>query len=376
MAEAIDSSDIAVQLGEQLITAILHNVSTGDIKSLVELGAPIWYQNEAEGTSPLHAAAYTRDLGLVQYLIEKGAVWNAVDYSQNTAGDIALSYNDIEIYNAIRNAGIRAELLLGILSSRGDVESGSSTNLVLRETDGTAAGSSEDFLSSRLRYTKDETGQSICFIDVDGEEIGVMMGWETPIMTETVQSIYDSLPERDNLRVLNVGFGLGIIDRLFQALPNPPSQHVIIEPHPDVLRYMKDNGWDQKPGVKIFEGKWQDFVEGEELLALGGFDVVYTDTFSENYQDLHKFFDHLPNLLSGPNARFSFFNGLGATNPLFYDVYTYIAEHHLSDIGLDVQWSEVDVRPKKYGERWGKSREYFTVPIYRLPIAYLSGLPR
>ncbi|KXN92459.1 Arginine N-methyltransferase 2 [Leucoagaricus sp. SymC.cos] len=351
MEEADGASVVATQLGEQLITAILQNTPATEIKSLVDAGAPVWYQNETEGTSPLHAAAYTRNLELIQFLIEKGAVWNAVDYLQNTAGDIALSYNDGEIYNVIRNAGIRTELLLGVLSTQGDTE------------------------PDPLRYTRDETGQDICFVNVDGEDIGVMMGWETPIMMETVESIYDSLPERDNLRVLNVGFGLGIIDRLFQALPTPPSLHVIIEPHPDVLHHMKDNGWDRKPGVKILEGKWQDFVEQDELLALGGFDVIYTDTFSENYQDLHRFFEHLPNLLSGSHARFSFFNGLGATNPLFYDVYSHISELHLADIGLGVQWSEVDVRPQKHDERWGKSREYFTVPIYRLPLAYLSTLP-
>lgn len=96
--------------------------------------------------------------------------------------------------------------------SRGKpVESDSSTTLILRDIDETAAGSSESFLSSRLRYTKDETSQDICFVNVNGEDIGVMMGWETPIMLETVQSVYDSLPERDNLKVLNVGFGLGIV---------------------------------------------------------------------------------------------------------------------------------------------------------------------
>ena len=47
---------------------------------------------------------------------------------------------------------------------------------------------------------------------------------------------------------------------------------------------MKDLGWHKKPGVKILEGKWQDFVESEELLSVGGFDVVYTDTFSEDYK--------------------------------------------------------------------------------------------
>lgn len=46
---------------------------------------------------------------------------------------------------------------------------------------------------------------------------------------------------------------------------------------------MRDAGWFTKPNVKILSGKWQDFVESEELLEVGGFDVVYTDTFSENY---------------------------------------------------------------------------------------------
>lgn len=154
---------------------------------------------------------------------------------------------------------------------------------------------------------------------------------------------------------------------------------------------MKDNDWHQKPGVRVLEGRWQDLVEKEDFLALGGFDVIYTDTFSENYRDLHQFFEHLPDLLSGSNARFSFFHGLGATSefthlilavvnvawtdPLFYDVYTRISELHLAEIGLDVQWSDVDVRPPKYEERWARSREYFTLPTYRLPLAYLHTLP-
>jgi type IV protein arginine methyltransferase len=60
--------------------------------------------------------------------------------------------------------------------------------------------------------------------------------------------------------------------------------HVIIEPHPDVQQYMKSQGWYSKPNVKILEGKWQDYVGSPELLGVGGFDVVYTDTFSEEYK--------------------------------------------------------------------------------------------
>lgn len=62
--------------------------------------------------------------------------------------------------------------------------------------------------------------------------------------------------------------------------------HVIIEPHADVIQHMKDLGWQNKPGVRIMEGKWQDFVDNEELLAMGGFDVIYTDTFSEDYKGI------------------------------------------------------------------------------------------
>jgi protein arginine N-methyltransferase 2 len=51
-------------------------------------------------------------------------------------------------------------------------------------------------------------------------------------------------------------------------------------------------------------------------LSLGGFDVIYTDTFSENYADLREFFEVVPDLIEGPDSRFSFFNGLGATSTL------------------------------------------------------------
>ena len=58
---------------------------------------------------------------------------------------------------------------------------------------------------------------------------------------------------------------------------------MIIEPHPDVLAHMRNTGWYERPGVTILEGKWQDFITSEELYAVGGFDVIYTDTFSESY---------------------------------------------------------------------------------------------
>lgn len=88
----------------------------------------------------------------------------------------------------------------------------------------------------------------------------------------------------------------------------------VIKPHPDVLAHMRATGWYSRPNVRILEGKWQDFVDSDELLGIGGFDAIYTDVFSESYRDLYEFFESVPNLLRGPNSTFSFFNGLGATS--------------------------------------------------------------
>jgi len=292
-----------------------------------------------------------------------------VDFLQNTAADIALSFNNEVIYSRIRNAGIRAELLFTLLTSQGSSPDQSS-DLVLRPANTTAAASTEAFLSSRLKFTKDPHGQEICLLDVGDQEIGVMMGWESEIMQETVIKLCNNHEYIDRgLKILNIGFGLGMIDTLFQSLPTPPSQHIIVEPHPDVLQHMKDLGWYDKKYVKILEGKWQDFVDSNVILDIGGFDVIYTDTFSENYKDLHQFFTHIPELLADSTSRFGFFNGLGATNALFYDVYTHLSELHLADIGIDVEWSEVDLGNE---EKWGKTREYFTMPLYRLPVCKIA----
>ncbi|KAI0733202.1 S-adenosyl-L-methionine-dependent methyltransferase [Fomitopsis betulina] len=365
--------DALTALGQALLEALLEHRPRALIEKMVQDGAPLWYQDD-EGTSALHAAAYAEDADLIRYLIEQGAVWNAADNLHNTAGDIALSMNNEECYTIIRDAGIRSELLLTLLSTRAPPPT-SSLSMVLKANDTTAAGSTEAFLTSQLKFVTDDKGQEICLLKVsDEEEVGVMMGWERGIMQETVKQLCDDHENlHDGLKILNVGFGLGIIDSLFQALPMPPALHVIIEPHPDVLAHMRKLGWFDKPNVRILEGKWQDFVDSEELLGTGGFDVVYTDTFSEDYKDLKQFFEHLPDLLAGPVSRFSFFHGLGATNALFYDVYTRVSDLHLADVGIDVAWSDVDVF-EGGADRWGETREYFAQRFYRLPIGRMRAI--
>jgi type IV protein arginine methyltransferase len=104
---------------------------------------------------------------------------------------------------------------------------------VLKEVDDTVLGSTDKFLSSRLRFTVDVHGQEICLLQSNDIEIGVMMGWEREIsafrfllmqmgvacsragvsqVQETVHKMCDDHPNAETgLRVLNVGFGLGIV---------------------------------------------------------------------------------------------------------------------------------------------------------------------
>ena len=71
--------EILTSLGAKLIDAVLEHEPLGNIKTLIDAGAPLWYQDEAEGMSPLHAAAHVdgENEELVKFLIDEGAVWNA-----------------------------------------------------------------------------------------------------------------------------------------------------------------------------------------------------------------------------------------------------------------------------------------------------------
>lgn len=71
-----DEVDALVAFGQALVEAILEHQPLALVRKMVEDGAPLWFQDH-EGTSALHAAAFTENEELIQYLIEQGAVWNA-----------------------------------------------------------------------------------------------------------------------------------------------------------------------------------------------------------------------------------------------------------------------------------------------------------
>jgi protein arginine N-methyltransferase 2 len=123
-ASDTDSTHDLEQFGLSLIEAVLARQPHANIQTILRAGAPAWYQ-DGDGWSALHAAAHVEDPELISLLLQGGAVWNAgaslgtcvgraadldaaVDNLGNCAGDIALSMNNMECYNILRDAGVRS----------------------------------------------------------------------------------------------------------------------------------------------------------------------------------------------------------------------------------------------------------------------------
>lgn len=337
----------------------------------------------------------------VKLLFEYGAIWNELDFNDETPGCLALRLGMKNVYEAIVEAGVRAEMLFGRMDSYlplADDEGAEEVVEVTEELGGAkqpsvpgaeieitevvdssvpelkAAGAdgadapdesagpvhlknpnvnSADYLTSKLTYSQDRL--------LDEDKNAVMMDWEDEIMGRSV----DAMVKKEGLRTMNVGHGMGIVDGKF--LDKNPSMHHIIEAHPEVIERMKEKGWMDKPNVTVHQGKWQDVLPklAEQGVVL---DAIYYDTYAEDYSDLKEFFaDHVIGLLD-PQGKFGFYNGLGADRQVCYDVYTKVSELDLFEAGLDTEWEVLNV-PDLDGEgQWkGVRRKYWDVDVYRLP---------
>ncbi|KAL4896865.1 S-adenosyl-L-methionine-dependent methyltransferase [Aspergillus ambiguus] len=320
-------------------------------------------------------------LETVKFLLQEGAIWNDLDLNDETPGCVARRLGLTELYEAMVDAGVRAELLLNRLDGyeqleededtdeEGDTkqkaEEGEDAPQLVNVTETTATASTETaagglgpdvtnprYLDSNLTFQNDRL--------LDQDQNGVMMAWETDIMAKSAKKL---LPT-PGLRVLNIGHGMGIVDGFLQE--QSPATHHIIEAHPDVVEEMKRKGWNEKPGVKIHEGRWQDILPA--LVAEGEmFDAIYYDTFAESYADFRDFFTEQVIGLLEQEGRWSFFNGMGADRQISYDVYQKVVEMDLFEAGFDVEWEEIQV-PKLEGEWNGVRRPYWMIDNYRLPL--------
>lgn len=337
------------------------------------------YEQDPTGTTPLHAicAAVDPEIGgeelavvekMIDVLFEWGAGWMILDENDETPGCIALRRKLPDaIYRKFVQAGTRAEVFLRRMSSLAkqapeeDDANEDDEAPALVESD--PAVHQDAYLASDLAYTDH------ALVTKDKSD-GVMMDWETPIMKRSAEVLtIDSDGDNSGPVVLNVGFGMGIIDGFIQDLK--PKAHYICEAHPDVLKKMKADGWYEKPGVHVLEGRWQDSLA--KLLNEGKvyFDGMYYDTFSEHYTDLVEFFDSVVGLLK-PHGVFSFFNGLGADRQICYDVYCDVLEIDLTDYGLEVKFEDfpiaTDVVDADKSAVWqGIRKQYWAINVYKFP---------
>ncbi|KAI9501966.1 hypothetical protein GGI25_005663 [Coemansia spiralis] len=315
------------------------------VKGLVKQGAEI-FVTDGTGRTALHFAAASGDVETVRFVLESGVPWNSLDVGNYTAGDYAENDGHADAYNELVQAGIRAELVLRMLNA---------------DSVSNEKAANEDYLSQPVEYSGNKL--------VDAEKNGVMMSWEAPLMELHAQAICPSAGST----VLNVGFGMGIIDSALQKLNL--KKHVIVEAHPDVYNHMREAGWHLKPSVHIIFGRWQDKLD--EIQSHGPYDGIFFDTFGEFYKDLDDFHraifstrdgEQVP-ILNKPNGIYSFFNGLGGDHKLFHDVYCHIARADLLKLGITTEYVQASSDIVMDEETWkGVKRPYWMIKSYNLPI--------
>ena len=178
--------------------------------------------DEVQRTTIIKAAQDTMRL-----LLEKGAIWNDLDNSNETPGCLALRLDLNDLYDIMVDAGVRAEMLLNRLDEYealsddddDDVEAANqptkggpgealdtnapkdaNVDLQTQSSDNGAIEQdlrNDNYLKSSLRFEHDRV--------LDKADNGVMMQWENELM----QRHADLLCSEKGLRVLNIGFGMG-----------------------------------------------------------------------------------------------------------------------------------------------------------------------
>ena len=298
-------------------------------------------QDPQTGKSPLMISASQGNIEVCSYLLSQGAPWNAIDKHGKCAGNYAVDGNHQECIDLLVNHGVQSELILNSINK----DQQASPDII--------TSTKPEYLSNhRLKYTNRE------LIDKDGD--AVMMEWERPLMSAHASIITNN---QKNKRVLNVGFGMGIIDSILQEYE--PSLHVIIEAHPDVYNKILKDKWDTKPNVKIYFGKWQDVIP--QLITENiSFDGIFWDTYGEDFQLFQKWNSYIPSILSN-HGTYSYFNGFCPDNVFFQGVISQIILLSLQGMGLKVDFYPCEIQVNS--EEWKDvKREYWCNNTYYLPV--------
>ncbi|XP_027355799.1 protein arginine N-methyltransferase 2 isoform X1 [Abrus precatorius] len=315
---------------EQLCEAA-RNGDTEQVKALIDSGADVTHF-DGEGLNPLMHAAKHGHAPVLNVLLSAGAPWNALSPSNLSAGDYAMQEGHQEAVELLLNSGIQAELILGTIARKENKN----------------VNSGHDYLEDRVSFSEDKL--------MDSDSKAVMMAWEKPLMEAHAKAVCSG-----GGHVLNIGFGMGLVDTAIQQYS--PASHTIVEAHPDVYQRMLRSGWDQKENVKIVFGRWQDV-----LSQLETYDGIFFDTYGEYYEDLREFHQHLPALLK-PGGIYSYFNGLCGSNAFFHVVYCHLVSLELENLGYSTQLIPLPVKDCLGEQVWEDVKHrYWQLDTYYLPV--------
>jgi protein arginine N-methyltransferase 2 len=361
------------ELNELLWTAV-EKGCVEEIRALLKEGAEAYFQREETGTSVLMKAAENGHLEAMDELLFRGAPWNAVDRQYRCAGDYALEAGHQKCVDRIVNAGVMTEILLARMASKQKTKTKAQPMIVRPSTPAnfvSNAGKSPNVVVNAKYLSRDVTYTDDGELLLDSEADGVMMEWERPLMEAHADCIASLGPNgrekpKRGADVLNVGFGMGIVDGFLQA--RSPRSHTIIEAHPQVYAHMINMGWDKKPGVRILHGRWQDCIAQIKDCS---FDGIFFDTYGETYAEMSEFHQHLPRILR-PGGCYSFFNGLCPDNVIFHGVYCEIAKQELAGLGMTTTFVPCPIEAGDEDVWKNVTRKYFHNSTYYLPICMMS----
>lgn len=338
--------------------ALLAACAVGDVVAVRALleggGVAAAHQDDASGESALMRAAGGGRVDVVRQLLEGGAPWNALDRRGRCAGDHAMAAQSQPCVDALVEAGVRAQLLFGLLEESGDVEGATTDDR-----------SAVQYLASKAAF--DDAGETL--LDAGGD--AVMMEWERPLMNAHADLLLGKFPhaasepfrENDRLTVCNVGHGLGIVDGYIWAGGGDRlAKHTIVEPHPDVLARM--DAWRAKSNVAVAASTWRAALDDPNF---GPFDGIFFDTYAETYADMRDFFRALPRLLKRGGV-FSYFNGVAPFNTFFHGVACQLIKTELESLGFETDFVPLKVEQLDETTWDGVKRRYWQFDSYHLPV--------
>lgn len=128
------------------------------------------------------------------------------------------------------------------------------------------------------------------------------------------------------------------------------------------MMQMREDGWEDKPNVRVIHGRWQDAVP-----QLEQYDGIFFDTFGEDYEDLREFQNHLVHLLK-PDGLYSYFNGLSADNVFYHMVSCEVVKCELAAQGLAVSFVSLPINVSDPAIWQGILNKYWQLDTYLLPV--------